>query len=231
MNSNGYTPYGLKPIDQQGVKLAFNGETADPLTGNYLLGNGYRAFSPTLMRFLAPDSWSPFGKGGLNTYAYCVGDPVNNVDPGGHAVFNRIRRHAVVLTPDGPPPHDVPPPQTAQHLNRSLNRQRLQTGRSDPLTPPQQIQQPRANRNPLANGGRMPFEYRRNPGVPLSEVVTLANELMESKLHLARAPEYLKHVHDSQMRADYRADLDRIRSEVPTQQNRLNVAMVRWFHS
>ena len=86
MNSNGYTPYGLKPIDQQGVKLAFNGETADPLTGNYLLGNGYRAFSPALMRFLAPDSWSPFAAGGLNSYAYCANDPVNRADPTGHAL-------------------------------------------------------------------------------------------------------------------------------------------------
>jgi RHS repeat-associated protein len=64
--------------------LAFNGERPQPLTGHYLLGNGYRAFNPTLMRFNSPDSWSPFGDGGLNAYAYCAGDPINNIDPDGH---------------------------------------------------------------------------------------------------------------------------------------------------
>ncbi|RMR48355.1 YD repeat protein [Pseudomonas amygdali pv. mori] len=49
-----------------------------------MLGNGYRAFNPVLMRFNSPDSLSPFGEGGLNAYAYCEEDPVNRVDPGGH---------------------------------------------------------------------------------------------------------------------------------------------------
>ena len=41
-------------------------------------------YRPVLRRFLAPDADSPFGEGGLNTYAYCAGDPVNRVDPSGH---------------------------------------------------------------------------------------------------------------------------------------------------
>jgi RHS repeat-associated protein len=64
--------------------LGFNGERPDPVTGWYLLGNGYRAFNPVLMRFNSPDSWSPFGAGGLNGYGYCGGDPVNRGDPTGH---------------------------------------------------------------------------------------------------------------------------------------------------
>lgn len=64
--------------------LGFNGQWADPLSGRYLLGQGYRAFSPVLMRFLSPDSWGPFGDGEINCYAYCVGDPVNVQDPTGH---------------------------------------------------------------------------------------------------------------------------------------------------
>jgi hypothetical protein len=36
------------------------------------------------MRFNSPDSWSPFGEGGLNAYGYCGGDPRNRVDPNGH---------------------------------------------------------------------------------------------------------------------------------------------------
>ena len=78
-----YTPYGHR---QNGLLslLGFNGERRDPVTGSYLLGNGYRAFNPVLMRFNSPDSWSPFGEGGLNAYGYCVGDPVNQIDPNGH---------------------------------------------------------------------------------------------------------------------------------------------------
>ncbi|RMU75656.1 hypothetical protein ALP24_200133 [Pseudomonas syringae pv. aptata] len=38
------------------------------------------------MRFNSPDSMSPFGKGGMNAYAYCAGDPVNRSDPTGHEV-------------------------------------------------------------------------------------------------------------------------------------------------
>lgn len=81
-----YTPYGHRPIESALLSLlGFNGERPDPFTGHYLLGNGYRAFNPVLMRFNSPDSLSPFGKGGLNGYAYCLGDPVNNSDPTGHA--------------------------------------------------------------------------------------------------------------------------------------------------
>jgi RHS repeat-associated protein len=80
-----YTPYGHRPAENGLLSLlGFNGERADPVTGHYLLGNGYRAFNPVLMRFNSPDSLSPFGDGGLNAYAYCVGDPVNRLDPMGH---------------------------------------------------------------------------------------------------------------------------------------------------
>lgn len=80
-----YSPYGYRPAEG-GIfsQAGFSGEQLDPLAGIYLLGNGYRAYSPTLMRFLSPDSLSPFGAGGLNPYAYCLGDPINRVDPTGH---------------------------------------------------------------------------------------------------------------------------------------------------
>lgn len=80
-----YSPYGYRPAEGGLFSLqGFSNEQLDPLTGLYLLGNGYRAYSPTLMRFLSPDSMSPFGAGGLNPYAYCGGDPINRVDPTGH---------------------------------------------------------------------------------------------------------------------------------------------------
>lgn len=81
-----YSPYGHRPPLANALfgLLGFNGEPPDPVTGDYILGNGYRAFNPVLMRFNSPDSLSPFGKGGLNAYGYCLGDPVNHRDPNGH---------------------------------------------------------------------------------------------------------------------------------------------------
>ncbi|WP_256365325.1 RHS repeat-associated core domain-containing protein [Pseudomonas sp. PDM25] len=64
--------------------LGFNGERIDPVLGGYHLGNGYRLYSPALRRFTSPDNMSPFGAGGINPYAYCEGDPINNTDPTGH---------------------------------------------------------------------------------------------------------------------------------------------------
>jgi RHS repeat-associated protein len=87
-----YPPYGSRPTEG-GLSsvLAFNGERLEPITGDYLLGNGYRAFNPVLLRFNSPDSLSPFGKGGFNAYAYCLGDPVNRLDKSGHAGLKYIR--------------------------------------------------------------------------------------------------------------------------------------------
>lgn len=80
-----YTPYGRRPAQHESNNpLAFNGEQLDTVTGCYLLGNGYRLYNPTLMRFCSPDNLSPFEQGGPNAYAYCSGNPVNRVDPSGH---------------------------------------------------------------------------------------------------------------------------------------------------
>ncbi|WP_257230265.1 RHS repeat-associated core domain-containing protein [Pseudomonas sp. SbOxS1] len=80
-----YSPYGHRSVESGLLSLlGFNGERPDPVTGCYLLGNGYRAFNPVLMRFNSPDNFSPFQEGGLNSYAYCKGEPVNNSDSSGH---------------------------------------------------------------------------------------------------------------------------------------------------
>lgn len=85
-----YSPYGHRHPENGWLSLlGFNGERPDPVTGHYLLGNGYRAFNPVLMRFNSPDSWNPFGDGGLNAYAYCAGDSINKRDPSGH-MFGKI---------------------------------------------------------------------------------------------------------------------------------------------
>ncbi|MCI3943350.1 hypothetical protein K0038_00341 [Pseudomonas syringae] len=80
-----YTPYGHRHPSAGPMNLpGYTGQRLEPVTGHYLLGNGYRAFNPVLMRFNSPDSLSPFGEGGLNAYAYCEGDPANKIDPSGH---------------------------------------------------------------------------------------------------------------------------------------------------
>jgi RHS repeat-associated protein len=85
-----YSPYGHRPAESGLLSLlGFNGERADSITGHYFLGNGYRAFNPVLLRFNSPDNLSPFGKGGLNPYVYCLGDPINREDSSGHVSWLR----------------------------------------------------------------------------------------------------------------------------------------------
>lgn len=79
-----FTAYGYHPAESGLSRLiGFNGECPDAITGHYLLGQGTRAFNPVLMRFNSPDELSPFGQGGINSYAYCGGDPINFSDPSG----------------------------------------------------------------------------------------------------------------------------------------------------
>jgi RHS repeat-associated protein len=83
-NPFAYSPYGLQSgVSQAGTHLGFNGQLKERSTGWYHLGNGHRVYNPQLMRFHSPDGLSPFGKGGINSYAYCGGSPVNRVDPSG----------------------------------------------------------------------------------------------------------------------------------------------------
>lgn len=87
-----YAPYGHRPTTNGLLNvLGFNGERPDPVTGHYLLGQGHRSYNPILMRFNSPDSLSPFDEGGINSYAYCLGDPINYIDPTGtNSIFSLI---------------------------------------------------------------------------------------------------------------------------------------------
>ncbi|MBF8659896.1 RHS repeat-associated core domain-containing protein [Pseudomonas putida] len=81
-----YTPYGYNDVAAAHA-LCFTGQVLDSVTGCYLLGGGLRAYSPALMRFINADDWSPFGEGGLSSYAYVSCDPVNFHDPTGHVKY------------------------------------------------------------------------------------------------------------------------------------------------
>lgn len=76
-----YSAYGQQS-GTPAFRTGFNGQFREA-RGWYHLGNGHRVYNPLLMRFHSPDRLSPFGRGGLNAYAYCVGDPVNHTDPTG----------------------------------------------------------------------------------------------------------------------------------------------------
>ncbi|MNV28059.1 hypothetical protein D3C71_1192360 [compost metagenome] len=90
-NPIGYSAYGDQSAQHKiETRLGFNGQLREASIGWYLLGNGYRAYNPRLMRFHSPDSWSPFGGGGLNAYMYCAGDPLNRADPTGHNFVRAI---------------------------------------------------------------------------------------------------------------------------------------------
>ncbi len=78
-----YTVHGAEAGEDPDSPFGFAGERRDTLTGWYI-PSGYRPYDPIVMGFLSPDSDSPFGRGGLNPYAYCAGDPVNRIDPSGH---------------------------------------------------------------------------------------------------------------------------------------------------
>lgn len=84
-----YGAYGGHVARAPGALTAYAGEIGDPDANHYLLGE--RVYLPSLRRFLAPDSLSPFAMGGINRYAYCNGDPIGRIDPGGHSWLSWVK--------------------------------------------------------------------------------------------------------------------------------------------
>jgi RHS repeat-associated protein len=101
-----YSAYGEQP-ENNGLRnlLAFNGELREAGLGWYLLGSGYRAYNPNLMRFHSPDSLPP-EVSGPNPYVYALGNPVKWRDPTGHRVSS-------VAGGDVPPDYVDPPPKAS----------------------------------------------------------------------------------------------------------------------
>lgn len=134
-----YGPYGHDQL-RDGL-LPIVGYNAQPreFMGNYLLGKGYRAYSPALTIFLSPDIYSPFDKGGFNSYAYCNRDPINFVDPDGEssALPLHFTINSINIVPD-------PPPVRPRHVLPELAQQPPAPAPA-PAPAPQQIHAPIEN--------------------------------------------------------------------------------------
>ncbi|MGE8047756.1 RHS repeat-associated core domain-containing protein [Pseudomonas monteilii] len=136
-SKSSYAPYGFDATQPTRV-LGFNGQPRDRVAGYYLLGAGYRAFSPVLMRFNSPDSWSPFGKGGWNSYAYVSCDPVNFCDPTGHVKYPQKALQQPVTRPDSlalPRQKQSSPVAVAPPKSRSSSRASSSSASLTPSTP------------------------------------------------------------------------------------------------
>lgn len=97
-----YSAYGHSAAEKQATALGYNGELLETF-GFYLLGNGNRAYSTHLMRFLSPDKIGVFSGTNFNEYAYTAGDPINRNDPSGN-IWKYIRsklRSFDMIAPEG----------------------------------------------------------------------------------------------------------------------------------
>jgi len=172
-NAFAYTPYGHRPAEHGLLSLlGFNGEPPDPVTGHYHLGKGYREFNPVLMRFNSPDSWSPFGRGGLNAYAYCSGDPVNLNDPTGHIkvptlIFDEIFQNSYELVTNR---------KTYRDAHFSTAKSLVEKGKTSRLPP--------------LKKGEDVKKYLEKADTHISQLVAQRNTNRE----LLKTPEYLQHL-------------------------------------
>jgi RHS repeat-associated protein len=69
-------------VDSNVSPLGYTGQYCDSVLGAYLLGNGYRFYSPALTRFPTPDDQGSFEA--INSYTYCAANPINLVAPQGY---------------------------------------------------------------------------------------------------------------------------------------------------
>ncbi|WP_442968456.1 RHS repeat-associated core domain-containing protein [Pseudomonas sp. S37] len=143
-----YSAFGYDAVgNEKESMLGFCQQPREPLTGFYLLGQGYRAYHSGLQRFSSPDRYSPFEEGGINPYAYCNDDPINLTDPTGEAggplyAFKETILPVVLDVPQRPQPRRNEPNPVAIPVALD-NRQ--------PVQPPPPAPLPRSNPPPVIN--------------------------------------------------------------------------------
>lgn len=235
--------------------LGYNGEREDCRSGTYLLGNGYRAYSPALRRFLSPDGWSPFGAGGRNAYSYCSGNPVMGLDPSGHADLSGLRKVPQKLLKQS---RRV----GAQHAQRQIAEQhvealrvRLQQRQTQADMPTHAVTQ--TLRNPMAQPGTEYLANRRAPAGSTDQQLPLANGVRTPPRHEAAGPQLLDldqaeslyqqlidmNWHEqnlshnlsylaegTELRLDYERAMSNIRGHADQIRSRLGVDALSWFH-
>lgn len=83
--NHSYTAFGYNhKLPAEFAAIGYNGEYMLENMHLYLLGQGHRGFSTEIGRFIAPDNaGSPFGRGGINAFTYCLNDPMNRKDETG----------------------------------------------------------------------------------------------------------------------------------------------------
>lgn len=79
-----YMLHGSRAAPQGAPLTGFTGQPSEPIPAWYFLGRGRRIYNTALGVFHSPDQGgSPFGHGGIHSYGYCGGDPVNRHDRSG----------------------------------------------------------------------------------------------------------------------------------------------------
>ncbi|WP_347911200.1 RHS repeat-associated core domain-containing protein [Pseudomonas grandcourensis] len=185
-----YSPYGHRPLENGLLSLlGFNGERPDPVTGCCLLGNGYRAFNPVLMRFNSPDSLSPFGKGGLNAYAYCAGDPINRADPTGHGfIKNLVNVMSRNTTPIAQNTIDSLRRTKKVNFNTTKELRKVAAAQG---TSPEKILIEQTINSQLQRIG-LEFRYLENPGFKITDTETIHRIYLETTADVYKHVEVLR---------------------------------------
>jgi RHS repeat-associated protein len=177
--------------------LGYNGELREVQSGCYLLGNGFRAFNTSLMRFHSPDSLSPFGDGWLNAYTYCRGDPVNQSDPTGHvsigkAILNFLglrKRSAERAAPIVTQRPASPDSQTRQQVPVSATRSEVTgPGQSSGGLPPYS---PGETAGTSSRSPRLP-NYDEDQVIKLNAATYEINEIEIAKLQAGGGPDFYR---------------------------------------
>jgi RHS repeat-associated protein len=189
-----YTPYGYRSMAENESVIGYVGQLIDRTLGCYFLGNGYRVYSPRLMRFLSPDRFSPFGRGGLNAYVYCLGDPVNLQDPSGQAPESKHRRYSGKIGRKLSPPERIHFEEDFKKFQRldshseemaALTARKLKLGKDIETL-----------KGDIAKGMSV-YKTHRGSGLEQSEgAKVLINVVLEKQARLTDTEKLLRQVHD-----------------------------------